>query len=153
MTVTTPFSRMLLDREMAEVGTLDTPEKEAGLLVRLRKAAATIADPDLARTYKDFLVGAFYQRVRPSPEERKAANRVIYRDRKARSMAPIMDVTPEARAAAITLARAPRPVVAAIVEGLITHPDMVRDRGETLATQSFGDAGLDRLISDLVSLT
>ncbi|WP_313014794.1 DNA primase [Brevundimonas sp.] len=153
MSVTTPFSRMLLDREMAEVGALDTPEKEAGLLVRLRKAAATIADPDLARTYKDFLVGAFYQRVRPSPEEKRAANRVIYRDRKARSMAPIMDVTPEARAAAITLARAPRPVLAAIVEGLIAHPDTVNERGETLATQSFGDVGLDRLVSDLVRLT
>ncbi len=153
MTVTTPFSRMLLEREMAEVGPLDTPEKEAGLLVRLRKAAATIADPDLARTYKDFLVGAFYQRVRPSPQEKRAANRVIYRDRKARAMTPFMDVTPEARAAAITLARAPRPVLSAIVEGLIAHPDMVSERGETLVTQSLGDAGLDRLVSDLVRLT
>jgi DNA primase len=153
MSLTTPFSRKLFEKEMEEVGPLDTPEKEAGLLVRLRKAAATISDPDLARTYKDFLVGAFYQRVRPSPEERKAANRIIYRDRKARSLAPIMDVTPEARAAAMTLARAPRPVLSAIVEGLITYPAMASERGETLATQNFGDVGLDRLIGDLVRLT
>ncbi|WP_420478041.1 DNA primase [Brevundimonas sp. FT23028] len=148
-----PFSRMLFEKEREAIGDLGTPEKEAGLLVRLRQAAATIADPDLSRTYKDFLVGSFYQHVRPSQEERKQANRVIYRDRKARASQAIMDVTPEARAAAITLSQAPKPIVSAVVEGLISHPALAQERAELLATQTFGDAGLDKLIRDLVSMT
>jgi DNA primase len=150
---TTPFSRMLFDREREEVGPLDTPEKEAGLLARLRKNAAMIGDPDLARTYKDYLVGAFYQMVRPSQGERKQAHRTIYRDRQARKSLTTMDVTPEARAAAVSLSQAPNPLVAAIVDGLIAHPSIVQERAELLINQGLGDAGLDRLMSDLVAMT
>lgn len=148
-----PFSRMLFEKERNSIGVFDTPEKEAGLLVRLRQAAATIADPDLARTYKDFLVGAFYQMVRPTPAARKQAHRVIYRDRKARASEQLMDVTPEARASATALSQAPRPVVSAVVEGLIANPSLAHERAELLETQSFGDVGLDRLMRDLVGLT
>ncbi len=150
---TIPFSRMLFERERESLGPLDTPEKEAGLLVRLRKAAAMIADPDLARTYKDYLVGAFYQLVRPTEAERKYAHRTIYRDRKARSLAPVMDITPEARASAVSLSRSPRPLVAAIVEGLISHPVLVQEHVELLSTQGLGDAGLDHLLRDIIQLT
>jgi len=128
-------------------------EKEANLLLRLRKAAATIGDPDLARTYKDYLVGAFYQSVRPSEQERKQAHRTLYRDRRAKRAAQIMDVTPEGRASALTLSRAPKPILSAIVEGLISNPSLIQERAELLATQSLGDVGLDRLVSDLVMLT
>lgn len=149
---TTPFSALLFEREREEIGALDTPEKEANLLARLRKAAAVIADPDLARTYKDYLVGAFYELVRPSEAERKQANRTIYRDRKARAAADLTRVTPEARTAATTLAQAPRPLVAAVVEGLIAHPEVVREKSELLGVQGVGDDGLDRLINDLIPL-
>ncbi|WP_029414962.1 DNA primase [Brevundimonas bacteroides] len=153
LTNTQPFSRMLFERERAAVGPLDTPEKEANLLLRLRKAAATIGDPDLARTYKDYLVGAFYQSVRPSEQERKQAHRTLYRDRRAKRAAQIMDVTPEGRASALTLSKAPKPILSAIVEGLIANPSLIQERAELLATQSLGDVGLDRLVSDLVMLT
>lgn len=153
MLQTVPFSRKLFEKERLEVGALDTPEKEAGLLVRLRKAAATIADPDLSKTYKDYLVGAFYQMVRPSEAERKQARRVLDRDRKARQAQVVMDVTPEARASAMALSRAPKPIISAVIEGLISHPSLVLDRSEVLGVQGFGDAGLDRLMNDLIRLT
>ena len=153
LSMTAPFARTLFDREREAVGPLDTPEKEAGLVARLRKAAATIADPDLARTYKDYLVGAFYQMTRPSQAEKQAAERTLYRDRRARKVGTAMDMTPEARAAAVSLSQAPKPLVAAIVEGLIAHPEVVQERAELLANQGLGDAGLDRLIDDLVRMT
>lgn len=153
MATTVPFARTLFDREREAVGPLDTPEKEAGLVARLRKAAGTIADPDLARTYKDYLVGAFYQMTRPSQAEKQQANRTLYRDRRARKAETVMDMTPEARAAAVSLSQAPRPLVAAIVEGLIAHPEVVQERAELLANQGLGDAGLDRLVDDLVRMT
>lgn len=153
MAATTSFVRLLFEREVEAVGALDTPEKEAGLLARLRKCAALIGDPDLSRTYKDYLVGAFYQKVRPSEVERRQANRVIYRDRKARKAVAVMDVTPEARAAAASLSQAPKPLVAAIVDGLIAHPSIVQERAELLISQGLGDPALDRLMNDLVAMT
>jgi len=149
---TTPFSALLFEREREEVGILDTPEKEAHLVANLRKAAATIADTELSRTYKEFLVNAFYQHVRPSETERKQANRTLYRDRRARAAADLTRVTPEARSAAATLSQAPRPLVAAVVEGLIAHPEVVREKSELLGVQGVGDDGLDRLIGDLIPL-
>ena len=158
LTLTQPFARVLFERERSTVGTLDTPEKEAGLVARLRAAAATIADPDLSRTYKDYLVGAFYQLTRPSQAEKRQANQTIYRDRRARQFQGRMDpsrmeATAEARTAAVALAQAPKPLVAAIVEGLIAHPSVVQERAELLANQGLGDAGLDRLVNDLVRMT
>lgn len=148
-----PFSRMLFDREREAVGPLDGPEKEAQLIARLRKAAATVADPDLARTYKDHLLGAVYQLTRPSEAERKQANRTIYRDRRARKATVTMDVTPEGQFATDGLRRAPRPLVAAVLTGLIEHPEVLQEKAELLASQGLGDAGLDRLVADLVRLT
>ena len=153
MRLTTPLSRMVFNKEAEAVGPLDTPEKEAMLLARLRTSAAAIADPDLARAYKDYLVGAYYQKVRPSQAQMKDAHRAISRDRRARKAAPVMDVTPEARTAATTLGQAPKPLTSAILDGLITHPDVVQERAELLANQTFGDVGLDRLVADLVRIT
>ncbi|AYG96328.1 DNA primase [Brevundimonas naejangsanensis] len=153
MQQTVPFSKKLFEKECFDVGALDTPEKEASLLVRLRKAAATIADPDLSKTYKDYLVGAFYQLVRPTEQEKKQAHRVIYRDRKARQAQAIMDVTPEARLAAKSLSQAPKPIMSAVIEGLISYPSIISERAEVLGTQSFGDPDLDRLLGDLVRIT
>ena len=128
MKQTTPFARMLFEKERAAIGPLDTPEKEAGLVARLRQAAATIGDPDLARTYKDYLVGAFYQLIRPTRDQVKAAGKIQYRERRARKAEAVMDQTPEARSAAVSLSQAPRPLVAAIVDGLIAHPSIVQER-------------------------
>ena len=151
--LTVPFSRMLFDREREAVGPLDGPEKEAQLIARLRKAAATVADPDLARTYKDHLLGAVYQLTRPSEAERKQAHRTIYRDRRARKATAVMDVTPEGAMATAGLRRAPRPLTAAVLTGLIEHPEVLQEKAELLASQGLGDEGLDRLVSDLVRLT
>lgn len=148
-----PFVKMLFQRELAESGPLDTPEAEAGLKVRLRKAAAIIADPDLARTYKDYLIAAFYQHLRPSKEEVKRANWTRNRHDRARRHEAVLDMTPEARAAVQVLSLAPRPLIAAVVDGLIDNPELVHEQAEMLSNQGIGDAGLDRLVADLVRLS
>ena len=57
---TTPFVEQLFHRER-DLEPLDTPERRAGLKVRLRKLAATIADPDLAQAYREDLLGRYEQ--------------------------------------------------------------------------------------------
>jgi DNA primase len=112
-----------------------------------------IPDPDLSRAYKDYLVSAFYQLVRPSAAEKKAAGKVIYRDRRARQAGLVMDQTPEARTSAAILAQAPIPIVAAIVEGLIRNPEILSEKAELLQNQSLGDQRIDDLVSDMVRLS
>lgn len=56
VTQTTPFVEALFVRER-DLEPLDTPERKAGLKQRLRAAAGTIADKDLAAAYKDDLYG------------------------------------------------------------------------------------------------
>ncbi|MGH1560507.1 hypothetical protein ACRAWD_28270 [Caulobacter segnis] len=51
---TKPFVVALFERER-DLEPLDTPERKAGLRQRLRAAAGTIADKDLAQAYKDDL--------------------------------------------------------------------------------------------------
>lgn len=150
---TTPFARMLFNRELADMAPLDTPEKEAGLQARLRKAAATISDPDLSKSYRTHLLGLYYQMMRPSPEAKRAAERVIYQDRRARRALPLMDISTEARSAAVSLAQAPRPLVAAVVEGLIAHPQVIHDRMDLLDTQGLGDAGLNAMLNDMIRMS
>ena len=153
MAATKPFARVLFEKEVAAAGPLDRPEREAGLLASLRKSAASIGDPDLSRTYKEYLVGAFFRLVRPSEAERSQANKAIYRDRKARQTLNVLDATPEAKAAAVLLSTAPPPLVSAVVNGLIAYPDVVQAHAELLTTRAIGDADLSRMINDLVSLT
>lgn len=153
LTKVTPFSTMLFQREAAEVGPLDTPEKEAGLKARLRKAAATIADPDLARAYKDSLINTLYAAMRPGADARRAAGRVQYLDRRARRAAVVLGGTAEALAAVRAREEDPRPITAAVVEGLIVHPEVLQERAEVLGAQGLGDPALDRMVGDLVALT
>lgn len=54
LTQTTPFVEALFNRER-DLEPLDTPERKAGLKQRLRAAAGTIADKDLAAAYRDDL--------------------------------------------------------------------------------------------------
>ncbi len=151
MKVSQPLSRILFEKEKVAIGPLDTPEKEALLVANLRKAAASIADKDLAKTYRDYLVGAFYQMVRPSPVELKLARQTEYRDRRAKKVQPLMGITPEARLS-IQRPPPPKPLIAAVIEGLIDHPQVVMERAEALGTQGFGEERLDRLVNDLIRL-
>ncbi len=148
-----PFAQALFNKERAEIGELDTPDREASLISALRKSAATITDPDLSRAYKNYLTSAYYQLLRPSEAEKREAGRVIYRDRRARKAAPVMDQTPEAKAGTAVLSQTPIPLVAAIVEGLIRNPDILFERSELLENQGFGDPKIDRLITDMVRLS
>ncbi|MBB5661049.1 DNA primase [Brevundimonas halotolerans] len=150
---TIPFARMLFEKERDQVGPLETPDAEATLISNLRKSAAIIPDPDLSRAYKKFLTSAYYEFLRPTEAERKAAGKTLYRDRRAREAAPARDQTPEARTSAAFISQTPLPIVGAIVEALIQFPEFLFEKSELLQNQSFGDDRIDRLISDMVRLS
>lgn len=68
---TKPFVQALFERER-DLEELDTPERKAGLRQRLRAAAGTIADKDLAQAYKDDLRERYdelFQRARPQSND------------------------------------------------------------------------------------
>lgn len=150
---TIPFAQMLFEKERDQVGPLDTPDAEATLISNLRKSAAIIPDPDLSRAYTKFLKSAYYDFLRPTEVERKAAGKTLYRDRRARETAPARDQTPEARTSASVISQTPIPIVGAIVEALIQYPELLFEKSELLQNQSFGDERIDRLISDMVRLS
>ncbi len=71
VTSTTPFVEQLFTRER-DLEPLDTPERKAGLKQRLRAAAASIADKDLAQAYRDDLLGkldALFPRTAFAPND------------------------------------------------------------------------------------
>lgn len=150
---TTPFVKVLFQFLKSQLEPIDTPEKEAGLKARIRSSASIISDPDLSRAYKDYLTAAFYEDKRPSKSDREAAGRVIYRHRRAREARVFMDMTPEARSSLSSFRSLPKPFVAAVLNGLISYPDVALDQSESLLKHTLGDVDLDRLISDLVNLS
>lgn len=66
---TTPFVDALFQKER-DLEPLDTPEQKAGLKQRLRYAANTIADKDLAQAYRDELMARYAQLFPSSRPER-----------------------------------------------------------------------------------
>ena len=75
--VTTPFVEALFTRER-DATPLETPEQRAGLKQRLRAAAKTISDPDLAGAYRDDLLARFdalFARTAAPPRRRSSPAR------------------------------------------------------------------------------
>lgn len=150
---TTPFVELLFKREQEEAEPLDTPERRAGLKVRLRKLAATIADPDLAQAYRQALLDRFealWPLAKPASTASDAGRALAGRRwDKPRTKA---GATVEAKAAAQRLADAPRPISAAVAQALLLDPRLVEDRIELLDAQGFCDAELDRLAHEIVKV-
>jgi DNA primase len=151
---TTPFVEALFARER-DAEPLDTPERRTGLKVRLRKAAAAIADKDLAGAYKEDLLGRFEQ-LWPTREPVYtvgAAGRELARRRWDRRGPPTrVDTTPEARTAAGKLRGSPRPIAAALALAAIRDPAVIDDKIESVGARGFGDEKLDALAQELVRL-
>jgi DNA primase len=151
---TTSFAEALFKREY-DLEELDTPERKAGFKVRLRKLAATIADPDLSQAYKAFLLGRFEEQSAASapvhgPSE---AGRVLsnYRWSKQR-------IAKEARpgsareAARLLSEQSSRPLAAALAVAAIQDPSVIDTVIERVGTQGFGDERLDAVAQELVRL-
>ena len=153
----TPFAEALFIRER-DAAPLDTPERKTALKVRLRKLAASIADPDLAQAYKEDLLARFEQLwpTRAPVYTVGAAAREMSRARWDRRRAGngISDAgaTAEGRDASRRLRKSPRPLAAALALAAVRDPGVIDDKIELVGAHGFGDEKLDALAHELVSL-
>ncbi|MDO8295461.1 MAG: DNA primase [Caulobacter sp.] len=161
MAQTTPLVEALFLREREAAGVLDTPERKVSLKARLRTLAATIADKDLARAYKDDLLDR-YEGLWPLKEPvttvsglGRAMARQRWDKRKGNGVSEtprFSDVTPEGRVEAQRLKVEPKPMLAALAIAAIRDPRVVQDRLEVLGSQGFGDEQLDQIANEIVAL-
>jgi DNA primase len=153
---TTPFAEALFIRER-DAEPLDTPERRTSLKGRLRKLAASIADPDLAQAYKEDLLGRFEQ-LWPTREPVYtvgAAAREMSRagwDKRRAAAAARVGATPEGKDASARLRRSPRPLAAALALAAMLDPAVIDAKIETVGAHGFGDARLDVMAQELVRL-
>jgi DNA primase len=160
---TKPFVQALFERER-DLEELDTPERKAGLRQRLRAAAATIADKDLAQAYKDDLrerYDALFQRVRPQSNEgggygggggfRDSGRPFVPRSggggwKNGKREPPDPGLRPIARA---QIGGRINPFHAAIALAAIDHPGWARSYDEAVERIGFGDPRLQPLAQEL----
>jgi DNA primase len=140
---TTAFVELLFVRERdAEV--LDTPERRAGLRQRLRKAAAAIADPDLAQAYREELQRRFDALFPVQAAQRWEGRRPF--------KGPDPRLTEAGRAAAQRLARDIDLMPAAFVSYAIADPAVLDGFVGDTYVAGFGDPALADLVSEIVRL-
>jgi DNA primase len=149
----TPFAEALFIRER-DAEPFDTPERKTALKTRLRKLAATIADPDLAQAYKEDLLGRFEQLwpTREAVYTVGAAAREMSRAGWAKRRAAATGATPEGRDASRRLRASPRPLAAALALAAVRDPAVIDDKIELVGARGFGDEKLDALAQELVRL-
>ncbi len=149
---TSPLVERLFERERLEAGSLATPEQRAALKARLRKAAGLIADAELSKEYKDFLIEK-YEQLWPLHQPVKTysgAARALAKRRWANRIPA--DTTLEAKAAAKRLAGSPSPFAAALADGLIRDPENIEAKIELLEAQGFCDPTLEALSKEIVRI-
>jgi DNA primase len=151
---TTPFVEALFARER-DLEPLDTPERRTALKVRLRKAAALIADKDLSAAYKEDLLGR-YEQLWPTREPvytvGAAARELSRRGWEKRRSGALTGATPETKQATERLRRSPKPLAAALALAALRDPAVIDDKIESVGARGFGDAKLDALAQELVRL-
>ncbi|MFC3069074.1 DNA primase [Phenylobacterium soli] len=151
---TAPFVEALFLREK-DLEPLDTPERRAGLKVRLRKLAATIADKDLAAEYKDELLRR-YEALWPTAAPvntvggaARAMSQHGWKQRKAVQSGP----TPETRAATERMRASPKPLSAALAVAALQDLSLMGDNIELVDRFGFGDERLKDFAQELVRLS
>ncbi len=165
---TKPFVQQLFEREL-EAEPLDTPERRAGLKGRLRTAAQSIADKDLAQAYRDDLLARLDAALRPKREMQGYGDQMrgggggysrapFTPGKKGRgrgrndSSAFMAPPTPEGRAAARNLPRRLKVVQAAIAWFALKNPNALDPYVERLADVGFGDENLADLAREISRL-
>jgi DNA primase len=150
---TTPFVEALFNRER-EREPLDTPERRAGLKQRLRAAAKSIADPDLATAYREDLFARFDALTAPPGRRappffsRNAGAGRGYRP----GPAPPAPAGSEARVAAGRLARGLDPIAAALALHALQDPAVLDDHLEEIEARGLGDPALDEFAKEIIRL-
>ncbi len=146
LAATTAFVDQLFARER-DATALDTPEQRAGLKQRLRAAAKTIADGDLAAAYRDALQSRFdglFAKPASPPRTREPWRRG--------GPPPPMPAGTLARAAAKRLGAAIDPNAAVLASAAVADPTLLDDHLETLEARGFGDPALEGLAREIVRL-
>jgi DNA primase len=149
------FVDTLFRREL-ELEPLDTPERRAGLKARLRQAALSIADKDLAQAYREALFERFDAQSpsrapradspgRSRPWTRRRGNFVQEPE-----AGPAI---PETRAAAKRLASGLDVFPAALAKYALIDPGVLDSHLEDdFTAKGFGDSAVARLTQEIVSL-
>ena len=154
---TTAFVDALFQQER-DREPLETPEQRAGLKVRLRQAAATIADKDLAQAYRDALLERFdalFRTERPAePASPRAAPRAGLRGGRWGPRGPdptLQPASPEAKAAAQRLTQNLQPAPAALARWAVRDPPVIDDHLEdAFLDKGFGDPALADLAKEII---
>ncbi|MEO8811380.1 MAG: DNA primase [Caulobacteraceae bacterium] len=149
------FVDALFARER-DVGALDTPERRSGLKQRLRSAARTIADADLAAAYKDALLARHDAMFATAAAPRRPWTALPGSRGRGGRRGPPPDLpappTPEGRAAAKRLAVGIEAVPAALARHAIADPVVLEAHLEALEARGFGDPALGDLAREIVRL-
>ncbi|WP_374453950.1 DNA primase [Phenylobacterium sp.] len=153
---TTSFVEALFEREK-KAEDLDTPERRTSLKVRLRKAAAAIADKDLSQAYKDDLLARFeaLSPLRGPVQTVAGAARALSlhgHEKRGTRKAPLTRASDEGKAAAADLRTASRPLAAALAVAAIRDPSVVDASIEQVSVSGFGDPKLDKIAQEIVRL-
>jgi DNA primase len=152
MTQTTTFVEALFARER-DLEPLDTPERKAGFKQRLRAAASTIADKDLAAAYRDDLyvrLDALFPKPAFGGGQNGAGDGRPWTPRgpwKGRDRGP---PDPGIRGVArAEIGRRLNPFHAAVAVAALDHPAWARPYDEALERIGFGDPRLAPLAVEL----
>jgi DNA primase len=148
---TTPFVEALFTRER-DLETLDTPERRSAFKARLRTAAASIADKELAGAYRDDFYHRFDALFGAAPAAARPAARATWRRDPRRPAYADAPLTAEGRAAGRTLRRAPEPVPAALAKAALSDPVRMDVHLEVMEARGFGDPALDQLAKEIIRL-
>jgi DNA primase len=157
---TVPFVEALFALQR-DAEPLDTPERRAGLKARLRAAAATIQDKDLSQEYRNDLLRRVDGLNAPAQgasgqggygQTRPARAPFVPRKPGSGPYVPPLINTQEGRAAARRLSASLDPLVAAVAQGALLHPDWLDPVLEVLQVHGFGDQALDDLAKEIIRL-
>jgi DNA primase len=157
MSATTPFVEALFNRER-DLEPLDTPERKAGFKQRLRAAAGTIADKDLAAAYRDDLY-ARLDALFPKPAYNGGGGQGGFGDGGGRPFVPRGQwkggrdrgpPDPGIRGVArAEIGGRLKPFHAAVAIAALDHPAWARPYDEAIERIGFGDPRLAPLAAEL----
>ncbi len=151
LAATTPFVDALFTREM-KAGPLETPENKEGLRQRLRVAAQTITNRDLAGAYTKALMTRLSDLFETPRQLAPGAPYSSRRGKWTRFEAPPTSAKPETRESARRLSKAIDPIAAALARQAIADPAVLDDHLEALEAHGFGDPALDDLAKEIIRL-
>jgi DNA primase len=152
---TAPFVEVLFNRER-DLEPLDRPETRAGLKGRLRAAAQSIADKDLAAAYREDLYrrfdALFGHAPAPTAPRRQAGGRATWRRDPRRPEYEDAPMTAEGRGMDKRLRQSIEPLAAALALGAINDPAWIDAHLEALEAHGFGDPALSDLAGEFIRL-